>query len=161
VLRDKSPPPPPHGLNKGRYAYSGGGGGVIVLNESFLVLGEDSHTLCLQPCLLETFLFDISGGNTGCCIVCRIYIMGNFSTFNVTCNTPVDKEDFLRNVQFASVWARGALNKSQQKSLLFLDLLHSPILDIQGLQSPDSRTGLSSSFDLTVSNSAPDHYSRY
>jgi hypothetical protein len=34
------------------------------------------------------------------------------------------------------------------------------ILDIQGLQSPASRTGLSSPLDLTVANSAPGYYSR-
>jgi hypothetical protein len=35
------------------------------------------------------------------------------------------------------------------------------ILGIQGLQSPASRTRLSSPLDLTVANSAPGHYSRY
>jgi hypothetical protein len=34
-------------------------------------------------------------------------------------------------------------------------------LDTQWLQSPASRTGLSSPLDLTVVNSAPGHYSRY
>jgi hypothetical protein len=33
--------------------------------------------------------------------------------------------------------------------------------DIQGLQSPASRTGLFSPLELTVANSAPNHYSRY
>jgi hypothetical protein len=33
------------------------------------------------------------------------------------------------------------------------------ILDTEGLQSPASRTGLSSPLDLTVANSAPSHYS--
>jgi hypothetical protein len=36
-----------------------------------------------------------------------------------------------------------------------------PSWDIQGLQSPASRTGLSSPLDLAVANSAPCHYSRY
>jgi hypothetical protein len=35
------------------------------------------------------------------------------------------------------------------------------ILDIQGLQSPASRIGLSSPLDLAKANSAPGHYSRY
>jgi hypothetical protein len=35
------------------------------------------------------------------------------------------------------------------------------ILDTQGLQSPASRTGLLSPMELTVANSATDHYSHY